>query len=236
MIETYSAAGKRHTAAKQQNQDALAWREKGPRGAIVLADGVSGCRYGGDGARCGAEAAADLLMQKGRLFLACPDRQAAELIAAHVAYEQGRLARQQGRPAEEYACTLAAALYDRRAEKLLYCSLGDSLILTVSGGRCEILSPPADSTGGCCVTQTMHAERAMRTGVISARGLEAVYILSDGAWQSLFAGGKLKADARTMFANRWYGDLQEYLREQGCEDDHSFISIDFVNAARRNAA
>ena len=76
----------------------------------------------------------------------------------------------------------------------------------------------------------------MQTGVLDARGMEAVYILSDGAWEALFESGSLKADARTMLVNRWYADLKEYLQEQNCEDDNSFISIDLKSTVRRNAA
>ena len=203
---------------------------------IALADGVSSCLFGGEGAGCCAEAAASLLLQKGRSLLCCGGKETAEFITSHIVYEQQRMAKQQGRPAEEYASTLAAVYYDRRAEKLLYCCLGDSLILVVRRGQCEILVLPPDSARGCCVTMTEHAERGMQTGILDARGAEAVYIFSDGAWEVLFEGGSLKADARTMLINRWYTDIKEYLQAQKCEDDSSFISIDLKSTARRNAA
>lgn len=236
MIETYSNAGRRHRQMKQQGQDALAFREKGGAAVIALADGVSSCLFGGEGAGCCAEAAASLLLQKGRSLLCCGGKETAEFITSHIVYEQQRMAKQQGRPAEEYASTLAAVYYDRRAGKFLYCSLGDSLILAVRRGQCEILALPPDSARGCCVTMTEHAERGMQTGILDARGAEAVYIFSDGAWEVLFEGGSLKADARTMLINRWYTDLKEYLQAQKCEDDSSFISIDLKSTARRNAA
>ncbi len=236
MIETYSTAGKRHRQAKQQGQDALAFREKGAVTVIALADGVSSCSCGGEGAGCCVYAAAELLLQKGRDLLGCGGKETAEFIISHIVYELQLLAKQQGLPAEEYASTLAAVYYDRRAGKLLYCSLGDSLILAVRHGECEILAIPPDSTAGCCVTMTEHAEKGMQTGVLDARGMEAVYILSDGAWEALFESGSLKADARTMLVNRWYADLKEYLQEQNCEDDNSFISIDLKSTVRRNAA
>ena len=236
MIESYSAAGRRHRQKKQEGQDALAFREKGTEAVIVLADGVSSCLFGGEGAGCCADAAADLLLQKGRNLLGCGGRETAEFITSHIVYEQQRAAKEQGRPAEEYASTLAAVYYDRRDGKLLYCSLGDSLILAVRRGQCEILALPPDSARGCCVTMTVHAERGMQTGILDARGVEAVYIFSDGAWEVLFEGGSLKADARTMLINRWYADLREYLQTQNCEDDASFISIDLKSTARRNAA
>ena len=236
LIETFSAAGKRHREAGKQKQDALAFREKGKLSAIALADGVSGCRCGGEGARLCADAAADLLLQKGRMLTSCGGQEAAEFITSHVVHEQRNLALRHSLPATEYACTLAAVFCDRRAEKLLFCSLGDSMILAVRRGQCEILVLPPDSTDGCCVTMTEHAERGMQTGIIDLRGVEAVYILSDGAWEALFEGGSLTADARTILQNRWYEDLREYLQRQNCEDDYSFISIELKPTAGRSAA
>ena len=236
MIATYTAAGRRHRQLGQQGQDALTQREKGTLSVIVLADGVSTCLYGGEGARCCADAAAELLMQKGRALFNCEDREMAEFITAHVVYKQRLLAKQQGHPAEEYASTLAAVCYDRRAEKLLYCSLGDSLILAVGRGQCTILALPPDSTKGCCVTMTRHAEKGMQTGILDTRGMESVCILSDGAWEALFEGGCLKEDVRTMLVNHWYEDLREHLQTQNCEDENSFILMDLKSAARRYAA
>lgn len=236
MIETYTAAGRWHRLHGQEGQDALAQREKGTLSVIALADGVSACLYGKEGARCCADAATELLLQKGRDLFSCGSREAAEFITSHVVYKQQLLAKQQGQPAEEYASTLAAVCYDRRAEKLLYCSLGDSLILAVRRGECEILALPPDSAQGCCVTMTEHAGRGMQTGILDTRGMEAVCILSDGAWQALFEGGSLKADARTMLVKHWYSDLRDYLQALSCEDDNSFISMDLRSAARRYAA
>lgn len=218
----------------QQVQDALAFRENGSISAIVLADGVSGGLFGGEGARCCADAAADLLMKKGRMLFNCDRKESAEFITGHVVYEQRRLAREMEQPEKEYASTLAAVFFDRQAEKLLYCSLGDSMILAVRREQCEILEQPPDSTYGCPATMTKHAEKGMATGVLDTRAIDAVYIFSDGAWEVMFEGGSLKADVRTMLVNRWYTDLQEYLQGQNCEDDCSFISIDMKSAVRRN--
>lgn len=236
MIEICSGIGKRHRQARQEGQDAVAFREKGPVSVIALADGVSACKWSMQGAVCGAETAADLLLQKGEALLEAQDSECADFITTHVVYRQRQLARSQKHLETEYASTLAAIYCDRKAEKLFYCSLGDSLILTVRQGRCQVLLLPPDASGGCCVTMTEHAERGMRTGVLDLSGEEAVFVFSDGAWEQLFEGGSLKADARTMIVNRWYGDLRDYLHKQDCEDDYSFISIDLCNAARRKAA
>ncbi len=236
MIEIYSGIGRRHLREGQENQDAVAFREQGPVSVIALADGVSACKWSGQGAACCADAAADLLLQKGGILLDAGHKESADFITSHVVYRQRLLARSQKHPETEYASTLAAVYCDRQAEKLFYCSLGDSLILTVRQGECQITQLPPDSSGGCCVTMTEHAERAMRTGLLDLRGMEAVFVFSDGAWAPLFEGGSLKADACTMIRGRWYADLRDFLKSQSCEDDYSFISIDLCNMARRKAA
>lgn len=236
MIEIYRGIGKRHWKAGQENQDAVAFREKGPVSVIALADGVSACKWSGQGAVCCADAAASLLLQKGNILLDADQKESADFITSHVVYRQRLLARSQKHPETEYASTLAAVFCDRRAQKLFYCSLGDSLILTVRQGECQIPLLPPDSSEGCCVTMTEHAERGMRTGVMDLSGMEAVFLFSDGAWTFLFEEGNLKADVRTMIGNRWYGDLRDYLKSQNGQDDCSFISIDLCNMVRRKAA
>jgi serine/threonine protein phosphatase PrpC len=236
LICSYSREGTRHRQAGIKNQDAVTFRRSGKESVIVLADGVSSCSCAQEGAKRAGDTAADLLLSRGKDLLACSGEETGAFIVSQVVYELTRLAQEEKRAPEDYASTLAAVYYDSKTEKLLYCSLGDSLILAAGKGQCTILAQPSDSRDGCCVTMTRNAEKGMQTGMSDARLLDTVCLFSDGAWKVLFEGGSLKTAVRTMLVNGWYEDLQEYLQAQNCEDDHSFIAIDLKRKARRKAA
>lgn len=236
MIQSYSSAGDLHRQAGMHNQDAVTFRRKGKEAVIVLADGVSSCPCAEEGARLAAQTAADLLLSRGKVLQDCSREETGSFILSQVVYELENLARDQGRSAQDYASTLAGVYYDSGAEKLLYCSLGDSMILALEQGQCRILAQPFDSRSGCCVTMTQNAEREMEAGTLDARTVEAVFLFSDGAWQTMFEGGSLKPAVSTMLKNGWFEDLRDFLQRQNCPDDNSFIAMDLKKKTRRKAA
>ena len=226
MIKKMSHIGMRHEAAGGENQDAFCYGKNGRYQVISLADGVSSCKEAKTGAEIASRAITELFLKKGNHFLGFENGQIAELALSHVLFELKRQAVEEKERLEAYSSTVASVLYDQKSGKLLYYSLGDSLILAVEKGRCRILAMPSDSSRGCCVTTTKNVSKMIGAKVVDASNLESVVICSDGAWRQMFAINRLKPEAAALLVNHQFGRLKEYLMQQECFDDYSVISME----------
>lgn len=225
MIQFMSEAGAWHRQAGVENQDAVAHGSNRRLTGIFLADGVSECVQAGVAARVSCDAMAYLLLNRGQFFFDFSKEERADYSVAHLRRELQNRANEEGNPLEEYSSTFAGVLLDKKTNRLLVMNLGDCLVAGVRSGSFTILSRPDDSSRGCCTATTVGAEKAFRSGVEDAAGLESVFICSDGAWRLLFEGGRLKAEAETLLLRRAYGELADFLRKAEPYDDCSFISL-----------
>lgn len=225
MLQIWTQAGRRHGNDPVQNQDAVVCREMNACTVLTVADGVSTCPEGRRGARIVSGVLADLLLWRG-LDLAGEAGAEAWLVKQLLRF-LSRTAQRQGRPVEDYSSTAAGILVDRRAGRLLFFHLGDSMILAVGRGKIRILGMPADSTWGCPVTTTRDAARSACLGTAPIAGLTAVLLCTDGAWRHMFAGGRLKLPVREMLSNGDYEGLKQFVLRQNGADDASFAALSF---------
>ncbi len=225
-IKKLSRMGKRHALAGGENQDALRGGQDRRLCVISLADGVSGCREARRGAEIAGEAITELFLKKGEHFLEFSDAQVGDFALAHILAELRQAAAEADLPLEEYSSTVASVLVDKRTRRMLCFNLGDGMILAAEGGKCRVLSMPADSTSGCCVTTTGRAGELVSVRRFVLEGMESVVILSDGAWRELFSRARLRPEAAAMIAAGDYDALGEYLIRRECMDDFSFITAD----------
>lgn len=236
MIEKLNRAGSYHHNSSEENQDAVLYGRNKRFEVITLADGVSSCERGKEGAWAACEIVTGLLLEKGDYFLNFEKETTADLVTSHILYELEKKAQQNKEAVDAYSSTLASVLFDKKTKKMLFFNLGDSLILATRGERCGILSVPYEGDGGCPVTTTRNVSLAVNTGVIDASMFDSVVICTDGAWQHMFERNRLTQDIQTMLAGQRYDELAQYLESQNGEDDYSFISIDLRKVHRRKAA
>lgn len=226
MISQFSETGLRHSLAKTENQDFIYSGENEQYKVISLADGVSTCAKSGTGARIAGQTVTDLMLQKGARFLTFNGKMVAGDVINHILYHLEQQADADEESVNEYSSTLASVLMDKAERKLLYFSVGDSLIIASGNHSCRILAMPADSSRGCCVTTTRNAAYNAQAAVTDAKPYESVAIFSDGAWRPLFARNRLKPEVTELLAQQDYDSLKEYLLQQECMDDFSFIAMD----------
>ncbi len=224
-----------HASRNGENQDALCCGKNRNFCVISLADGVSACRDAKRGAAIASQAITDLFLNKGDHFLEFEDGQIAELALSHVLFELRRLAVDASHPIEELSSTIASVLIDRKKRRMLCFNLGDGIIMGTGNGKCRVLSMPADSSSGCCVTTTKGAERAARVKRFDIGSLETVVICSDGAWGEMFSGNRLRPEVLQMLSRGEYDPLKDFLAGRDCRDDHSFISLDMRQSRRKSA-
>ena len=168
-----------------------------------------------------------LFLRKGDFLLSSKSNKSSELIVSHVLYELHKKALNDGIDINEYSCTLTGVLTDIKAEKMLYFSLGDSIVIAVpkNGSRCKILTHPDDSADGVCVTTTKNAVLMSKLNVISTKEFAAVIIFSDGAWHEIFDKNILKKEVIEILMSHNYKRLKEFLNNRKIFDDYSFIAL-----------
>lgn len=226
MIEMMTKPGRYHTQSHTENQDAVGFDSRRSLTGLFLADGISECARAGAGARFSCETLKKLLMDKGECFFDLETGQIARFATEHVYHELRAEAGRAGAPVEDYASTLSCALWNRRTGKLMTLNLGDGLIAGVRGQKLRILSAPDDSSAGCCCTTTRGAGQRTAVKILDTKDLDAVFLCSDGAWKTLFDGGRISAGAENILKEGTCADLAEYLRRADTFDDCSFICMD----------
>lgn len=226
MIKKLSEKGTHHSEENGENQDALCHAQDRRYCVISLADGASACSEAKSGAEIASRAITQLLFKMGDRLMALNREQIADVVLSHILYELGKHAEDKSTDIGEYSSTVASVLIDKRTKRMLCFSLGDSLILSVGWGCCRVLAMPGDSTLGCCVTTTKSADRMVSVTMTDASKVESVVICSDGAWKQMFNKNKMKPEVLRMLTGNEYDELSDFLREQQCFDDYSFISMD----------
>ena len=236
VINTLSEMGTYHRHENGENQDKICYAQNRNLYVISLADGVSSCRQGKYGAEIASSSLTNLFVKKGGYLLEYENEQIAELALSYILFDLKRCAGNNNQNLEEYSSTIASVLVDKRKKRILCFNLGDGIILGITQNKCRILSMPSDSSSGCCVTTTKGATKMVSAKKIDIKDLESVMICSDGAWTQMFDRNKLKPEIFNMLVNNEYDELKEFLKNQNCFDDYSFIALDLQKRSMKKTA
>lgn len=221
MVRCFSKTGQFHRDRGEEDQDAVLFGERGRYLALALADGVSACRAAGAGARAACDTAVALLLEYGDLFFSRGGEAAAEWLLDQTSYELAERFGGTGLPLEEYSSTLACVLLDRQAERCLYFSVGDSLILTAGAEGCREVAAPDVCRAGCCCTTTRNALLRAKTGTVDLADCHSLLLCSDGAWRLMYENDRLKPEVAELLQEG--RGLEGYLNERENRDDCSVI-------------
>ena len=235
-IHVFSQMGKNHARTNNENQDALCHGETSGLCVITLADGVSDCAEAKRGAVAASETITKLFLKEGPFFLKCDKEQVTELVISHILWELEKLAKDSSRSINDFSSTVVSVLVDKKRKRMLCFNLGDGIILASEKGKCKVLSQPADSSIGCLVTTTRKAAELVSLRLCDTEEIDSVVICSDGAWREMYMKNRLKPKVAQLLVNNEYDALKDYLINQNCFDDHSFISLDIRRKKRRYCA
>ncbi len=216
-----------HTRRGQENQDRILFSETGRCLFAGLADGVSACACGGQGAQIACEAAAKLLFEETRYFFNSAEEKIAQLTLDYIRTRLEAAAAAAGRPAAQYASTLSFACVEKRAGALLLFQLGDSAVFLLRNG---VLTPafPAGRTeerGGVYTTCTAQAHRFANVRLLPAAAAGRVLLCSDGAWRRMYLRDRIDPAAAAA-AQASPALLEAFLARTPCADDASFLCFD----------
>ena len=236
MPYTFTKTGTGHLERNEENQDVVHFEENGRYSVITLADGVSSCTNGKEGAEIASRELKRLLFEKASHFMSFDEGTVAELSLAHILWELERYARENQISVEELSSTLAGALYDKKTKQLLLVNLGDGMIITGNREGCFLAARPSDSRYGTTVTTTYGARNEMKVRKLDGTKFESVYLCSAGAWRCMFDRIQMTEPVQKMIRNNNYRKLGTYLTSRNPFDDCTFVGMKLKQKYERKTA
>lgn len=224
----FTQVGTNHRSDDKNNQDAIISGKNQRYDVIVLADGVSSCKKGGEGARITVEAVKNYFLKWGErlINMYAPEREIS--IHQNIQRYLQKQAEEDGVDIGEYASTLEAILVDKVSKKVMYASIGDGLILKTKNNKVAVVSMPTDSRNG--TPTTVDSSKYLETGVLEPvdgeLAADSFMLCSDGAWKELYYRTNLRPEISEMILKRDYKGISEYLKGKKTFDDCSFITLD----------
>ncbi len=224
MIYKLSKRGEYHEKKEEKLQDYFCSKSNSRFVVLVLADGVSTCKFSDEGAKVSSEALKEILFEKAEYFLEFNEEKTADYLMSHVLYELKAYIEGKEGKLEDYSSTLSAILYDLEEERYLTFNLGDGVILGSGYGRIDILSNPCDSTFGCPVTTSRDVLKHVVIKKVESANYESVMLCSDGCWKELFNRNKIREEVSSLLNESDFDGLSKHLKTLKTEDDCSFIA------------
>lgn len=234
LVDFFSVAGKYHDFKSENNQDALLYRENGKYYAMVLADGVSTCAHSREGAMIACETVIGFLLEQSERLFCMDERDIANSIVQNVRYHLEKKVEEYHNSIDDYSSTLACVLIDNMNNRMLYFSVGDSLITATKNDNCYVVAMPSDSRNGCCVTTSFNAFSMSKVGIIDIGDISSVMISSDGAWHLMYRRNRMQQDIKDTIVKHEYDKLKEMLLEKERFDDCSFVAMDLRAFRKRS--
>ena len=215
---TFTKTGSYHNANKEACGDVVMTLCKDNRSLIVIADGVSSCRFGAEGATIAAEAAMDFILEHLEMDYLTPKVWGGMLLN-HVLNTIMRFSAAQQQPSVEYSCTLLAVVMDREFGKLQFVNVGDGMLLGIRKESCPIIATPLFSSQGCPVITTTGVNHIAQFGSVPLKGIRGIVACSDGAWKRMYNREFLRAELRQLLIDGHYEAFLSFFDRTAGVDD-----------------
>ena len=159
MINTmYQKIGKYHSENGSDIQDAVYEAESNTAKIIVIADGVSSCANGKQGAETACRAVSDIMLNETEYMFSSPKEKVAGLLSAYVYNKLSIVAKADNQPVSSYSSTLSFVCYNKLSGKIMTFVLGDSLIYRISDDAMTLACKP--ELPGCSKAYTTTTKNA----------------------------------------------------------------------------
>ena len=224
-IQIYTKTGTFHLNNNTENQDVVMHAENDEYEIISLADGVSSCKNGKEGANIACKTVTDIFLSCGHIFLDYPREKTAYLVLSEIAGNISAAARKSGETAESYSSTICFACIEKETGRMLSFQLGDSNLYLLSETGCRTMS--SNKNRKPVFTTYKDADEQALVNIYDIKKLNGVMLCSDGAWQllhnkSIFEPNLLKTIQRGDFS-----PLEKFFENKDNVDDCSYILVDF---------
>lgn len=180
MITCYQKTGRHHLDRGEPCQDRLCVREDDTHLVLALADGATACVHSRTGARVASETGSDYVLRYGAVLQGCTPKKAAALLLEEIRYHLQRQADREGGDLADYASTLLICRICKKSGDVTVFSLGDDTLFLLGDGKVTPAVRPRRRWGGCPLTVTEDACRAMEMHSLRQGPRERLLLGSDG--------------------------------------------------------
>ncbi|MBE6013742.1 MAG: protein phosphatase 2C domain-containing protein [Lachnospiraceae bacterium] len=217
-----SKAGKYHIDRNEQNEDAGIVLNGVRFDSIILCDGVSTRKKGGEGARIACCLAKDVIEH---MMVDCNTVSQGweNSMLRYLQTAIKEIAERRGDYYSDYSSTILVLIIDKEESQYFYMLIGDSVLTHISKGVCNVITEPQVKDHECCAITTDGAERMMKSGKGKYGTEDDFIVCSDGAWESLYCNGRIRSKASYCIAQRDYKGLLEIVDNSDNEDDYSIF-------------
>lgn len=218
IVTSFSKGGRYHELRGMQNQDYVMDFAAPCGRAVILADGASGCRKGGEGARIACKAVQQIIREDGGRFFTYPADKMSYLLEEQILYSL-EINGAKGKKLQEYGSTLSFAFLENRTGRCTCLNLGDGGIFAVNSHQVRPVLAPRKAGRGPDLTTSRNAWKAIhvRETVLPENGY--LLIASDG-----FLNAMQDDSIRTCLEQENLNDLKVLLGKMKLPDDCSFIA------------
>ena len=225
MIIYWSKIGDFHYRNQQGIQDTVFSYENGIGCTISLADGVSTCERGEEGANIACHDIGQYFSQYGSKLINYSPEDIRGKTLNRILNTLEKRAMSVGDDIDKFSSTLTSVFFDKEKKSLLCFNLGDSLIGGVKNENFEIILQPQIISDGCYATTTENVESVIEVKIVSATDYSSVFICSDGMWKQMFNRGKLRYEYNNMILKGDYIEIIENIKKSPCHDDRSIVAM-----------
>lgn len=220
----YTKKGAYHRETQEVSGDVVRGVDDGNIAVLAIADGVSACAYGAEGAGLVSALALDLIREQYTRLHFFPEGWACRMVQT-VREQLSLFAQENDASCEEFSSTLMTLLIDRERERFYYCNIGDGLLLTIGDSGCPIVSMPQGDADGCPVVTTKGVERIIETGSAGLSGIDNILMCTDGTWRTMYQRNRLCPQVREHLVTGNFDQFERYIEASNPMDDCSFAVV-----------
>lgn len=216
-IDKYSKTGEYHRIHSSPNQDFMYSMEGNDYVCIMLADGVSSCRNGYDGARLACMAMSQIIERERNIIMNYSTKKIAYLITEHILFV---LEKNFGKEIAEYGSTFMCVYIEKTTGKCLVVNLGDGAVLSQSRNMgYSYISAPKRFRGNPCLTITENSSKYMDVQYLD-NNFSTIILCTDGFLNMLD-----DSEITSMLSCYNVEKLNRLIDSKCNMDDCSYISV-----------
>lgn len=220
---TYTKKGNR----RSRNQDVITHGQNDEYEVIALADGVSSCKKGKEGAEIACKTVSDIFLNCGRLFFNYSRKKTANIVLDEIKRNISIAAKHDNEPSDSYSSTICFVCLEKRTGKIISFQLGDSHIFLLSKDGCDAIN--AKGAYELCFTTYPDADEYTFIDIFHTDNIQGLLLCSDGAWKLLYNKNILNPEILHAIKHLNFEIFEAFLKNKNNTDDCSYILLNLEN-------
>lgn len=226
----YTKRGTYHKNKGEMSGDVVRGVDDGQIVILTLADGVSSCTHGAEGAKISSFVSMEYIHEQYDRLRFLP-RDWVNIMIRRIQERLMSISKNEGTSYEDYSSTLMVIAINKERGIIDYCNIGDGLIMSITDKKCPIICMPQGGKEGCPVITTKGIENSVEHGMLHMDTIENILICSDGTWNMMYNQNVIKPEVKERLINKNFDSFREYIKTSDSMDDCSFAIANVRRAA-----